>query len=64
MIITFSHDSDIVVLNFNNLEVVHNLKGHKNRVLSINFDSGFKKLISLSKDRNVRLWDISEILMI
>jgi WD40 repeat protein len=58
----FSQDEKISILSFNSLEIVHKLEGHQQKIISISFDASFEKLMSLSKDRTVRLWDLESIM--
>ncbi len=62
VIATFANEADIVILDFITLQTVYVLKGHKARIISINFDSSFNKLLSLSKDRTARIWDFDRIM--
>ena len=61
---TFAKNHDILVANINDLEPVHYLEGHRARVISINFDSYYRKLVSLAKDKTVRIWDLDKIMEI
>ncbi len=38
------------------------LEGHTQRLISLNFDFTYTKLISLSKDKTVRVWDLEYIM--
>ncbi len=38
------------------------LEGHTQRLISLNFDFTYAKLISLSKDKTVRVWDLEYIM--
>lgn len=60
--VALAKDSLITVLNLETLEPMHSLHGHRGRILSINFDIYYRKLISLSKDKTVRIWDFDRIM--
>lgn len=62
VIIAFAKDCDILVASLDKLEPIHFLEGHKARVISINYDLYYRRLISLSKDKTVRIWDIDKIM--
>ena len=38
------------------------LYGHRARVISINFDLYYRKLVSLSKDKTVKIWQLDKIM--
>ena len=56
IVLSFAKESYIFVTNINTLETMHTLFGHKSRIISINFDIFYRKLISLSKDKTVKIW--------
>ena len=56
VVISFSKEHFISVVQISNLETVHTLYGHKSKIISINFDLFYRKLISLSKDKTVKIW--------
>lgn len=62
IVITFSKENYIFVTSINTLETVHTLYGHKSRIISINFDIFYRRLVSLSKDKTVKIWDLDKIM--
>jgi WD40 repeat protein len=40
---------------------VYTLEGHKSRIVSLNFDITYRKLISLGRDKTVKIWDFDKI---
>lgn len=53
-----------MILNYQDLSVLHTLKGHNSRVLSLTFDNVYRKLISLGKDKIVKVWDFAKVMNI
>lgn len=62
MCCAFAMDERIAVMRFGTLEVVHRLQGHRQRVVSVGFDAGCERLVSLAKDRTVRVWELGRIM--
>ena len=54
--VIFNQENSISVLSYQSLEIKHKFIGHSNRLISINFDLKFEKLISLGTDKTVRVW--------
>ena len=55
--IALAKEHKILVLSLETLDLMHTLEGHRGRILSINFDFNYRRLISLGKDKAVRVWD-------
>src|SRR5215813_5834738 len=51
---------DIVLWDIPSWQSKGHLKGHRSRVLSLQFTPDGRTLVSGSKDRTVRLWDVGE----
>ena len=62
LVISFAKENYILVTNLNTLDTVHTLYGHKARILSINFDMFYRKLVSLSRDKTVKIWELDKIM--
>lgn len=45
-----------------NLEIVYTLEGHKGRIVSLNFDTAYRRLVSLGRDKTVKIWDFDKIM--
>ena len=53
-----------MVLDYHTLEPFYSIKAHNGRILSLSFDPYFKKIISLGKDKTVRLWEFAKMMKI
>jgi WD40 repeat protein len=62
ILVTFSNDNHIVVLDFLTLDIIHALTGHEAKIVSLHFDHNFKQLVSLGKDRTARVWQFDQII--
>ncbi len=62
ILVTFSNDNHIVVLDFLSLDIIHALTGHEAKIMSLHFDHNFKQLVSLGKDRTARVWQFDKII--
>ena len=52
------------MLHLESLDIVFVLEGHKSRILSLSFDISFRKLVSLGRDKTVKIWDFSNISLV
>lgn len=55
---------EIVILDRVTLSVVHTIPAHHGRILSLAFDFAFKRLVSLGKDKTLRIWDFTKLIKI
>lgn len=61
VIVALSRENYITVLHVETLNIVFILEGQKGRIVSLNFDSVFRKLVSLGRDKTVKIWDFDKI---
>jgi len=62
ILVTFSNDNHIVVIDFLTLDIIHALSGHEAKIMSLSFDHNYQQLVSLGKDRTARVWQFDRII--
>ena len=53
-------DTTIGIINSTTLEIINELRGHKNSVFSVKFHPSGKYLISAGRDAHIKVWDTNE----
>lgn len=59
MVVTASNDKTVILWNIktNQWKV---LEGHESEVISAKFNSDGSKVVSVGKDKSVRIWDVAK----
>lgn len=62
VVFTFSKQNYIYIADSSNLQIIHILPAHKSRIISIQYDAFYQNLVSLARDRTIKVWKLHKIL--